>query len=73
MIVSPVSSAFLFLSCGKPFWAGGGMNDPGAQFNQAHNFSLEIIHNAFGGNPRDSGGVEMQLSKEYQNNFFDME
>jgi len=33
-------------------------------------FHREIIHTGFEGNPRFSGGIEMQLSKEYQNNIF---
>jgi hypothetical protein len=33
-------------------------------------FHREIIHTGFEGNPRFSGGIEMQLSKEYQNNLF---
>lgn len=44
-----------------------------AHFRQAHNFSPKNVNNESGGNPRFSGGIEMQLSKEYQNNFFGME
>jgi hypothetical protein len=33
-------------------------------------FHREIINTGFEGNPRFSGGIEMQLSKEYQNNLF---
>ncbi|MDP1761655.1 MAG: hypothetical protein Q8L43_05475, partial [Deltaproteobacteria bacterium] len=36
-------------------------------------FHREIIHTGFEGNPRFSGGIEMQLSKEYRNIFFGME
>jgi hypothetical protein len=46
------------------------MDDLGAPFRQGRGFFREIIHNEFGGNPRDYGGIEMRLSKEYQNNFF---
>jgi hypothetical protein len=50
-------------------WGGGGaMDNLGAQFNQAHNFSPEIICSSFEGNPRFSGRIKMQLSKGYQNN-----
>jgi len=33
-------------------------------------FQREIINNGFEDNPTFSGGIEMQLSKEYQNNLF---
>jgi hypothetical protein len=45
----------------------GGIDGIEASPQQAHNFSPEIIHNAFGGNPRFFGWVEMQLWNEYQN------
>jgi hypothetical protein len=35
-------------------------------------FHRKIVMNEFGGNPKDSGEIEMQLSKKYRNNFFGM-
>jgi hypothetical protein len=46
------------------------MDDLGRHSDRPAVFHRETIHNAFGGNPRFSGGIEVQLSKEYQNNFF---
>jgi hypothetical protein len=72
MTVSPVTSA-LVPRVGEGFWAGQGINDLAEHFNRATAFHREIFHNELEGNPRDFGGNEMRLSKDYHKKSFGME
>jgi hypothetical protein len=68
MAVSPVSFT-LVPWVGEGFWAGRGIDDLAQHSRRAAAFHREIIHNEFGGNPRVTGGINKQLSDEYQNIF----
>jgi hypothetical protein len=66
MAVNPMTRTFLWAERG-----GGGMNDSGPPNSDMPEASYrKIIHTGFEGNPRFSGGIEMQLPKEDQNNLF---
>jgi hypothetical protein len=45
------------------------MDDLGRHADRPAAFHRKIVHHESGRNPRFSGGIEMQLSQEYQNIF----